>query len=104
MVNKECKQIYERTKEYKRSDYIREIEKLNKINEILEKNNIELSDKANKIKGLCDWLEDEIEHTQERIKSGYKFLGDGKGSYTLEQNLTFYKKALIKVSKKIEEL
>ena len=84
-----------------RSDYIREIEQLNKANKILEKSNIEITEKLNILK---DWLKDEIYDVEETIKQGNKFLGDTKGNYTLRMNLIYRKNALVKVSKKIDEL
>lgn len=77
-----------------RSDYIREINRLERLNKHYEKS----------YKELNKFIEEEIEDTDNRIKNGYKFLGDTKGAYTLEQNLIFYKNALIKASKKIDEL
>lgn len=77
-----------------RSDYIREIEQLKRVNRYYEKS----------YKELNKFIKEEIEDTDNRIKNGYKFLGNTKGAYTLEQNLIFYKNALIKASKKIDEL
>lgn len=84
-----------------RRDYIIEIEKLNKANRILEKSNIEISNKLEKLK---DWLKDEIWDIEERIRLGNQFLGDTKGNYTLRMYLIQQKNTLIEVSKKIKEL
>lgn len=110
MMNKELlyNQLYERTKEFGRSHFVkeimrleREIEKLNKANRILEKSNIQISEKLNILK---DWLKDEIYDIEETIKQGNKFLGDTKGNYTLRMNLIYRKNALIEVLKKMKEL
>lgn len=77
-----------------RSDYIREIEQLKRVNRHYEK----------MYKELIKFIEDEIEETDIRIESGHNFLGNSEGSYTLERYLKYYKKALVKVSKKIDEL
>lgn len=77
-----------------RRDYIIEIEQLKRVNRHYEKS----------YKELNKFIDDEINNTDDRIKNGYKFLGNTKGAYTLEQNLIFYKNALIKASKKIDEL
>ena len=77
-----------------RSDYIREIKQLEKVNKHYEKIH----------KELIKFIEDEIEKTDDRIKQGYDFLGKTKGSYDLERNLKYYKKGLVKIYKKINEL
>ena len=84
-----------------RSDYIREIEKLNKVNRILEKSNIEIS---NKLEGLKVWLEDELWDIKERVRLGNQFLGETKGNYTLRMYLVQQKNTLVKVSQKMKEL
>ena len=101
-------QLYENTKEFGRTHFVkeimrleREIEKLNKANRILEKSNIEISEKLNFMK---DWLKDEIYDVEETIKRGNKFLGDTKGNYTLRMNLIYRKNALIEVLKKLNKL
>ncbi len=85
-----------------RSDYIREIDKLKRVNEILEKSNKELSNKLDKINGLQDWVEDEIEEINQRIELSYDCLGEG--GYTLRMYLTYQKNAFEKISKKIIKL
>ena len=77
-----------------RSDYIREIERLERLNNHFEKSH----------KELIEFIEDEIEDVDYKIKKGYEFLEDSKGYYTLRMNLQYYKNALVKVSKKIFEL
>ena len=77
-----------------RSDYIREINRLERLNKHYEKS----------YKELNKFIENEIEKTDIRIESGHNFLGNSEGSYTLERYLKYYKKALVKVSKKIDEL
>ena len=77
-----------------RREYIMEIEQLKRVNRHYEKS----------YKELIKFIENEIEDTNNRIQNGYKFLGDSKGNYTLRMNLTYYKNALIEVSKKIDEL
>lgn len=84
-----------------RRDYIIEIEKLNKANRILEKSNIEITEKLNKLK---DWIKDELYDVDEKLKQGIKFLGETKGNYTLRMYLTYRKNALVDVLKKIEKL
>ena len=83
-----------------RSDYIREIEQLNKANRILEKSNIEITEKLNNLK---DWIKDELYDIDERLKQGTKFLGDTKGNYTLKMYLTYRKNALKDVLREINE-
>lgn len=87
-------QIYERTKEFGRSQFVKELQRLERENKQLE------SDR----KKLIEFINNEIEDTERRIRNGFKYLGDGNGNYTLRMNLTYYKNALIEVSKKINEL
>lgn len=77
-----------------RSDYLREIERLERVNKHLESSH----------KELIKFIENEIEETENRIKTGYEFLGDSKGNYQLRMNLTYYKNALKSVKKKMFEL
>ena len=82
-----------------RSDYIREIDKLKRANEILERSNAELSDKLNKMNGLRNWLEDEIDDIKQRIDLSFDCLGEG--GYTLRMYLTYQKNAYEKVLKRV---
>ena len=77
-----------------RSDYIREIQRLERVNKYFEKSN----------KELIRWLESEIKDIENRINKSWDFLGDSNGNYTLRMYLTQQKNTLIKVSKKLDEL
>lgn len=77
-----------------RSDYIREIDRLEKLNNFLESSH----------KELIQWINNEIEETDRKINTGYKFLGDSKGNYHLRMYQTHYKNALVDVLKKIDKL
>ena len=83
-----------------RSDYIREIEQLSKANRILEKSNIEITERLN---ALRDWIKDELYDVDEKLKEGIKFLGETKGNYTLRMYLTYRKNALKEVLKRLKE-
>ena len=87
-------QIYDRTKEFGRSQFVRELQRLERVNKYLESSH----------KELIKWINNEIEETDRKINTGYKFLGDSKGNYHLRMNLTYYKNALVNVLKKIDKL
>ena len=87
-------QLDKRTEGFRRSDFLKELQRLERVNKHLVSTH----------KELIKFIENEIEETDNRIEQGYDFLGKTNGSYTLERYLKYYKKALVKVSKKIDEL
>lgn len=77
-----------------RSDYIREIERLERVNKHYEKSH----------KELIRFIEDEIKKINKRMKKGDEFLEGTQANYVMIRNLDGYKKALHNVLKEIDKL
>ena len=96
MNNKEKlrEQIKERTQKYGRTEFINEILKLEILNILLEKRH----------KKIINWIEEEIDVINDRMKKGDEFLNGTQANYIMIRNLDGYKKALHNVLKEIDKL
>lgn len=96
MTNKEKlrEQIKERTQKYGRTEFINEILKLEILNILLEKRH----------KKIINWIEEEIDVINDRMKKGDEFLNGTQANYIMIRNLDGYKKALHNVLKEIDKL
>lgn len=77
-----------------RSDYIREIQRLERVNKHYEKIH----------KELIRFIEDEIYNINQRMKKSDEFLKNTQANYILSRNLDGYKKALHNVLKEINKM
>lgn len=87
-------QIKERTQKYGRTEFINEILKLEILNILLEKRH----------KKIINWIEEEIDVINDRMKKGDEFLSGTQANYIMIRNLDGYKKALHNVLKEIDKL
>ena len=87
-------QIKERTQKYGRTEFINEILKLEILNILMEKRH----------KKIINWIEEEIDVINDRMKKGDEFLNGTQANYIMIRNLDGYKKALHNVLKEIDKL
>ena len=86
--------IKERTQKYGRTEFINEILKLEILNILMEKRH----------KKIINWIEEEIDVINDRMKKGDEFLNGTQANYIMIRNLDGYKKALHNVLKEIDKL
>lgn len=96
MNNKEKlrEQIKKRTQSYGKTEFINEILKLEILNILMEKRH----------KKIINWIEEEIDVINDRMKKGDEFLNGTQANYIMIRNLDGYKKALHNVLKEIDKL